>query len=174
MSAVARRASDPCVGSYTSTMVDQKPPRLCSDERATLLALLQYQRESLVRKVSGVDPREADSSPVGSGTSLVWLLDHLDGAESRWVEQRFAGRPVDADAEPESPSLHDAIERYRATWARVDEVVAGATLDDVCRGDDTAPPVNLRWVLAHLLEETARHAGHADILRELVDGETGR
>lgn len=168
----ARRAGDPCIGSYTSTVGDQKPPRLCGDERATLLALLQYQRESLMRKVSGVDPREVGRSPVGSGTTLVWLVDHLDGAESRWVEQRFAGRR--AEVEPASESLDHAIERYRATWARVDEVVAGASLDDVCSGDDAAPPVNLRWVLAHLLEETARHAGHADIIRELVDGETGR
>jgi hypothetical protein len=155
-------------------VVDQKPPRLCGDERSTLLALLQYQRESLVRKASGVDPTEAARSPVPSGTSLLWLLDHLDAAETRWVEQRFAGQPLGADAEPASGSLTHAIERYRATWSRVDEVVASASLDDVCLGDDTTPPVNLRWVLAHLLEETARHAGHADILRELADGETGR
>jgi len=53
-------------------------------------------------------------------------------------------------------------------------VIVAADLDELCRSDDVAPRVNLRWVLAHLLEETARHAGHADILRELIDGETGR
>ena len=67
-----------------------------------------------------------------------------------------------------------AVDAYRATWVRVDAITAAARLDDWCRdvGDD--PPVNLRWVLMHLLEETARHAGHADILRELIDGDTGR
>jgi uncharacterized damage-inducible protein DinB len=151
---------------------DQKPPRLCGDERSTLLALLEYQRESLVRKVTGVDSDAALRSPVQSGTTLVWLLDHLAAAESIWVVKRFAGLRL--DAEPQSRTLELAIERYRATWARVDDVVAASTLDDVCRGDATMPPVNLRWVLAHLLEETARHAGHADILRELVDNATGR
>jgi len=151
---------------------DQKPPRLCSDERSTLHELLQYQRESLVRTAGGVDPDAAVRSPVQSGTLLVWLLDHLAAAESIWVEQRFAGRR--GDAQPASRTLELAIERYLATCTRVDDVVDASTLDDVCRGDDTVPPVNLRWVLAHLLEETARHAGHADILRELIDGATGR
>lgn len=63
---------------------------------------------------------------------------------------------------------------YRDGWVRVDAIVAGADLDQTCRdvGDET--PVNLRWVLVHMLEETARHAGHADVLGELIDGRTGR
>jgi hypothetical protein len=155
---------------------DVKPPRLAADERSNLLALLQYQRESLVRKASGVDPGAAASSPVPSGTSLVWLVEHLATAESVWIEQRFAGLAAEGakDGPLEGHALDRAIGRYRATWARVDAVIAGAELDDWCRADDVVPPVNLRWVLVHLLEETARHAGHADILRELVDGETGR
>jgi Protein of unknown function (DUF664) len=154
-------------------VADQKPPRLAGDERATLLALLQYQRESLVRKVIGLDEAAASHVAVPSGTTLVWLVEHLASAESSWVEARFAGRPTTAPAAP-AASLDAAIARYRATWSRVDEVLADAELDDVCRADEVTPPVNLRWVLAHLLEETARHAGHADILRELVDGTTGR
>jgi hypothetical protein len=60
-------------------------------------------------------------------------------------------------------------------WSEVDAVVEQApTLDQECPTFDEGPVVNLRWVLAHLLEETARHAGHADILREIVDGSTGR
>jgi hypothetical protein len=157
-------------------VADLKPPRLAADERSTLLALLQYQRESLVRKASGVDPAMAASSPLPSATSLVWLVEHLATAESVWIEQRFAGLAAEdpKDGPLEGHELERAVERYRATWTRVDGVIAGAELDDRCRADDVAPPVNLRWVLAHLLEETARHAGHADILRELVDGETGR
>jgi hypothetical protein len=67
-----------------------------------------------------------------------------------------------------------AVDGYRATWIRVDAVVAAASLDAECRNVGDEGPVNLRWVLMHLLEETARHAGHADILRELIDGVTGR
>ena len=63
---------------------------------------------------------------------------------------------------------------YRAAWARADAVAAAASLDQPCRPSSGQTPVNLRWVLTHLLEETVRHAGHADILRELIDGTTGR
>jgi hypothetical protein len=67
------------------------------------------------------------------------------------------------------------VSQYRATWSTVDALVVGADgPDDRCRGEETLPPVTLRWVLAHLLEETARHAGHADIIRELIDRAVGR
>jgi uncharacterized damage-inducible protein DinB len=149
---------------------------LHGDERETLQALLQYQRESLIRKVSGVEEESARSSPVGSGTTLLWLMTHMARAESLWILYRFAGRDADRpdDIAGSAESLVGAVEQYRRTSQRVDEVVAAASLDELCRdvGDET--PVNLRWVLLHLLEETARHAGHADILRELIDGQTGR
>jgi len=63
---------------------------------------------------------------------------------------------------------------YRSTSSRVDAVVAGADLDDEATRTATDAAVNLRWILVHLIEELARHAGHADILRELLDGTTGR
>jgi hypothetical protein len=157
-------------------MTDQKPPRLVGGERSTLCALLQYQRESIVRKVAGVDDDTARQSPVPTGTSLLWLLEHLARAETLWVCRRFAGLDVSLpdDTVGAQDTVAGAVEQYRDTWARVDAIVADASLDDLCRdvGDDS--PVDLRWVLAHLLEETARHAGHADILRELIDGQTGR
>jgi len=157
-------------------MVDRKPPRLARDERATLLALLQYQRESLARKLEGIDDDDARRSPVPSGTSLLWLVQHLATAESLWVRVRFAGEDVDpAAGESLDASVAEALARYRQTWAEVDAAIAASTsLDATCRNDAADPPVSLRWVIAHLLEETARHAGHADILRELVDGDTGR
>jgi hypothetical protein len=157
---------------------DQKPPRLDGDERETLLALLQYQRLSLVRKATGVDDASARRSMVGSGTTLLWLMKHMARAEITWVLFRFAGEDVviPDDQFTDDDSLTSAIDVYTATWPRVDAVVSAApTLDEHClrRSDDEAP-VNLRWILTHLLEETARHAGHADILRELIDGTTGR
>jgi Protein of unknown function (DUF664) len=156
---------------------DQKPPRLEGSERETLRALLQYQRDSLVRKVVGVDEEAARRSPVGSGTTLLWLVKHMSVAETRWIVRRFAGQPVDLPSDAVGPddTLATAIDGYRHTWERVDAVVAAApSLEETCRELGGEAPVNLRWVLMHLLEETARHAGHADILRELADGQVGR
>lgn len=157
-------------------MPDVKPPRLVRGERETLHALLQYHRESLVRKVAGLDDAAARRRFVDSDTTLLWLVKHAAGAEARWVLWSFA-RELDANPSdgvlPED-TLAGAVERYRDTWARVDAVIAAASLDDRCPASSGDDMVNLRWIVAHLLEETARHAGHADILRELIDGETGR
>ena len=92
-----------------------------------------------------------------------------------WLAIRFAGQDVELPDETVQPN--DTIESvsaaYRAAWAQSDAIAAAASLDDLCRKHPEPVP-NLRWVLAHMLEETARHAGHADILRELIDGSTGR
>ena len=157
-------------------MADRKPPRLAGTERETLLALLQFQRDSLIRKVDGVDEAAARQSPVGSGTTLLWLLKLLAQAEIRWLVIRFAALdapPPDDTVQPDDTTA-SVIAGYRAASAQADAVARTAELDEPCRGDDSGEPVNLRWVLAHLLEETARHAGHADIVRELIDGSTGR
>jgi uncharacterized damage-inducible protein DinB len=156
--------------------VDRKPPRLDGGEREVLLALLQFQRESVVRKVAGVSDEDAARSPLASGTSLLWLVGHLADAEHLWFVDRFAGLGSAPPPPPAPSTLAEAVDRYRAMWARVDEVLAGAPdLDELCRNPQPElEPVNLRWVLAHLLEETARHAGHADVLAELLDGRTGR
>jgi hypothetical protein len=157
-------------------VADRKPPRLAATERETLLALLQYQRDSLIRKVDSVDEVVARQSPVASGTTLLWLLKHLAQAEIRWVMIRFAALDATLPDDTVQPgdTTASVIAGYRAASARADAVVRAAGLDEPSRGEDSGEPVNLRWVLAHLLEETARHAGHADILRELIDGSTGR
>ena len=157
-------------------MADQKPPKLEGDERETLIALLQYQRGSLVKKVNGVSEAAARQSPLASGTSLLWLIKHMARAESLWILHRFAGQVCDIDdaVRPED-TIDSAVAAYVATWRQVDSVVGACpTLDETCRNAGEDAPVNLRWVLMHLLEETARHAGHADVLRELLDGDTGR
>ena len=158
-------------------MSDLKPPRLAADERATLLALLQFQRESMLRKVDGLDDDTAARRLVESDTTLLWLVQHLAHAETLWLQVRFRGDDrgvLDVLAVETGTTLTEAVAAYRATWARVDAIVAAHELDDLVTDDQELGPVNLRWILGHLLEETARHAGHADILRELVDGSTGR
>jgi uncharacterized damage-inducible protein DinB len=158
-------------------MTDRKPPKLVDDERVTLHALLQYQRDSVVRKVDGVSDEAARRELVGSGTTLLWLVKHLAQAELLWLAHRFAGEAVrvvpDATVVA-GDTLAEAIDTYRATWSRVDAIARAADLNDRCHDTGDESQANLRWVLMHLLEETARHAGHADILRELIDGDTGR
>ncbi len=161
---------------YSVVVPDIKPPRLAGSEAEILRALLQYQRDSLLRKVADLDEAAARWSPVGTGTSLLWLVQHMARAEITWVLHRFAGDDVVVPGDQPGPgdTLQDVTARYRQAWQQADAVASGTRLDELCRRPDADPPVSLRWVLMHLLEETARHAGHADIVRELIDGRTGR
>lgn len=158
-------------------MADQRPERLAAGEVDTLTGLLAFQRASLARKVEGVSEESARRRFVGSDTTLLWLVKHLTMAEVRWFAIRFAGQDV---AEPpedvaDDDTVPDALAAYRDACTRSEAIVAAApSLDEPCRAIDDGPRPNLRWVLAHMLEETARHAGHADIIREIIDGATGR
>ena len=142
-----------------------------------MLELLQFQRESVVRKVEGISDADAAGAATATGTSLLWLVQHLRRAELIWVLWRFAGQDVVVpdDAVRLDESVTESVGAYRAMWADVDEVLdASPDLEAECANIGALPQVNLRWVLMHLLEETARHAGHADILREQLDGAVGR
>lgn len=158
--------------------MDARPARVVDDERRTLLTHLQFQRDSLLRKIGGLAPAEQRWSPVGSGTSLLWLLRHAGFAESIWILDRFARLDLDGDLLCNDLQPDDTFEvlehRYRSVWELVDRVVTDHDLHARCRVDDDMPDSDLRWVVVHLCAETARHAGHADILRELLDGTTGR
>ncbi|MCU1401449.1 MAG: hypothetical protein JWN62_4558 [Acidimicrobiales bacterium] len=154
-------------------MTDHKPPRLTGDERAVVTSLLAYQRASLLKKLDGIDNAQAAASPIASGTSLLWLINHVADAEAAWVLRRFAGHAETGVGDHE-PTIEAAIRRYRAVSDESDVLIAQSSLDELCRAPDSEPVPDLRWVITHLLEETARHAGHADILRELIDGSTGR
>ena len=154
-------------------MPDEKPPRVTGDERAVATSLLAYQRNSLLRKFDGIDDAQAAASPVASGTSLLWLINHVADAEATWMLRRFAGQD-DTSVGDHEPTIDAAIRRYRAVCDESDVLIAHSSFDELCRAPDSEPVPDLRWVVCHLLEETARHAGHADILRELIDGSTGR
>lgn len=162
---------------YHRPVVDHKPPRPIADERTTLLALLSYQRESLIGKLDGLDARSATAVSVSSGTTLLWLVQHMATAETLWMVHRYLGeqpKPDDPGAAPTGTVDH-AVAEYRRAAGRTDAIATGGDdLDQLCATTGMESSVSLRWVLTHLLEETARHAGHADILRELTDGETGR
>lgn len=158
-------------------MPDLRPPRFAGDERQTLMALWRYHHESFLRKLDGVSDLDGARRLVGSDTTLIWLADHLAEAGHTWIVERFLGQPLDPPATAAaSETVSGAAERCRRAFAEVTAIVDDHDLDELAatpvHGD--AEPVNLRWIVAHLLEETARHAGHADILRELIDGSTGR
>jgi Protein of unknown function (DUF664) len=157
-------------------VTDLKPPKTNAGELETLMTALQFQRDSFVRKVSGISDEQARRRLVPSDTTLLWLTEHVRYAEIIWFRWRFAGEDVDlpSDMRMAAASIDEAVDAYRDEWPRLDEIVLGASgLDRLCVREP-GEAVNLRWVVTHLIEEIARHAGHADILRELVDGETGR
>ncbi len=156
-------------------------------ELETLRGILDENRAIMLWKLDGVDDRRLGWSPVGSGTSLGGLVKHLARVELWWVCDAFAGQDVAwADGRPwtkDDPGTEWEIgagdtvasirELYAAAVARADAVLDGATDADARCARPGQEHRSLRWVLTHMIEETARHAGHADIIRELADGTTG-
>jgi hypothetical protein len=140
-----------------------------------LLAYLDQYREIMVWKIEDVDEAQARFRPTDRANSLLNLVVHLTGVEWSWSEQVIAGNEVKRDRDAEFKDIDDrgvaaAIEAYRAAAARTNEIVRTMEPGEACRGE---AGFSVRWVLLHLLEETARHVGHADITRELIDGRTG-
>jgi uncharacterized damage-inducible protein DinB len=159
-------------------MPDRRTPFLLAGERETLRAFLDYLRESLILKVVDLDEDAARRSTVPSGTSLLGLIKHLTGVEVGWFQFAFAGQDVaipSGEIEP-TDSVASAVTAYQVAARVSNQIVSESNdLDRLCdRAPTTPEPLSLRWVLVHMLEETARHAGHADILREQIDGQVGR
>lgn len=156
------------------------------DERAMLLAFLRAQRATLVVKCAGLEAELARCSVEPSTLSLLGLVRHLAAVERRWFRQVLAGQDAPArfstDAEPDNDFdgavpdaavIAEAWEAWREEVAFADHFAAAAADLDVAGVDSWRGPVSLRWVLIHLVEEYARHNGHADLLRERIDGAIG-
>ena len=154
-------------------------------EREALTSFLDAQRIGLIRKVEGVGDEPARRTPTASSLSLLGLVKHCTTWEQRWFQVIVAGRPSpdgwpevrseprDADLVPvESDTVAHWIEAYREQFEQSNEIVASMSLDDDCARVDIVE-CNVRYVLFHMIEETARHAGHADIIRETLDGVRG-
>lgn len=151
-----------------------------SDERTALLAYLDAQRQALRRSLIGLTEFQARQVSSASTLSLVTLLHHVTRVERRWAVVSLAGRtdpelwPVTdwgADFRVGSEvRIGTLLEAYAAAAAETEQIVAGfEDMGDACRGDESEQ-LSVRWLLLHLIEETARHAGHADIIRESIDG----
>jgi len=146
-----------------------------NSEIEMLLAYLDQYRDIMVWKIEDLDETQARFRPTPGGNSLLNLIVHLAGVEWSWSEQVIAGNEIDRDRDAEfreidSLGVPAAIDAYRKAGARTNEIARSLSPDDACAGEKG---FSVRWVLLHLIEETARHAGHADITRELVDGKTG-
>ncbi|MGY5309547.1 DinB family protein [Nocardia gipuzkoensis] len=153
---------------------DTPPPRTGSSEAEVLRGFLDYLRASIAAKVEDAPEPQVRTAAVPSGTNLLGLLRHLTYVErSIFVGDRVTDWPATFQAAPED-TVADVVARYREAVERANEILDGCTdlSAPVPRPDRPAP--SLRWALTHMIEETGRHAGHADILRELIDGSTGR
>jgi hypothetical protein len=160
-------------------------PPLVGDEREILTAYLDWHRQTFELKCAGVPPErlsERDVPP--SGLSLHGLARHLAGVERWWFRTQFVGEDVPmlyySDDDPNQDfddldgDVAEALAVWRAECERSREIVANAaSLDETGTHAATGNPVSLRRVMVHLIAEYARHNGHADLLRERIDGATG-
>jgi hypothetical protein len=152
-------------------------------EKETLVAFLDFQRATLRWKCDGLTPEQLGTAAVEpSGLTLHGLIRHLTEVEVGWFVGTFTAEPVvyayssaekpDADWTELDPAAYaDDLRRYDEAVHRARAAIADLEPGDV--GEDEGTRFTLRWVLAHMIEEYARHNGHADLLRERLDGATG-
>jgi hypothetical protein len=145
-------------------------------ELEQLHAQLAGLRSGVLKKLEGLSEADARRSTVGSGTNLAGVVQHLTFVESKWFEEVVAGGTAKGNRSMQvdpSVSLRTVRANYRAAGEASDRIIEAI-------GDPNAPVSvkgkgrNLRWAMLAVIEETARHAGHADIIREQIDGQTGR
>ncbi|WP_330230529.1 DinB family protein [Nocardia sp. NBC_00508] len=160
----------------TTTRRDTPPPRTGSSETEILRGFLDYLRAGITAKVDGAPEPQVRTAVVPSGTNLLGLLNHLTVVErSMFLGDKVTDWQATFQAAP-TDSVADVVARYRDTVERANEVLDECTDlgAPVPRSRPGRPAPTVRWALTHMIEETGRHAGHADILRELIDGTTGR
>jgi len=156
-----------------------------------MLAWLTYHRRTLARKIDGLTGEQAVARSTVSELTLLGLVRHMTEVERGWIAEEFGegyGTPRGPAelpplySRPDSPNADfeeldpDQLDRDLAAWRaemdRSDRIVAGRSLDDAT-SNERRGPISLRWILWHVFEEYARHNGHADIIREAIDGAVG-
>jgi uncharacterized damage-inducible protein DinB len=159
------------------------------DERSVLTTMLDYARDTVHAKCAGLTEEDARRAPLPGSPlmTISGIVSHLRRVEYSWLDLTLLG--AEDDPSPWTEEDPDRVMRiaveipiarlladYAASCARYRELVASLDLDTPSRGPLAwrDEPVTLRWILFHLVEETARHNGHLDILREMADGVTGR
>jgi hypothetical protein len=164
-----------------------EPSETLTDPRELLGGYLDYYRGAVLRKLDGMSEEELRGSRLPSGWTPLALLKHLAGVERRWFRWGFAGEQVDNPRVERGPDgrwhvgPEEPVDEVKALFldecARSRRIIAAADLEEVARiggsyGQADSRPT-LIWILFHVLQEYARHAGHLDVVRELADGTVG-
>jgi len=166
-------------------ITDRNEPGPVGTERAQLEGWLDYHRKTLLTKCAGLTAEQlATASVPPSNLTLLGLLRHMAEVERSWFRKRFAGEQMGSiwitdeqpDAEFENVDPVSAEDDYAVFLREIDlarAVVVGRDLDDTYHNAFFDAPMDLRWIFLHMIEEYARHNGHADFIRERIDGATG-
>ncbi len=156
-----------------------------ADERTTLTEFLEWQRATLARKCDGLSPEQLRTRSAPPSTlSLLGVLRHMADVERWWFRINLAGEDLEAiystDDDPDgdfdnvdAAEPDEVLASWRAECERARAIVAEHQLEDKGRNRNNGRVMTLRWTLVHMVEEYSRHNGHADILRERIDGATG-
>jgi uncharacterized damage-inducible protein DinB len=160
-------------------------PPYAADERTMLVSFLDYFRETMCMFVDDLTPEQLRWTPADGSNSIASIIRHLWYVEEWWFHECLQGLkpelPYDPDGDqdqdfvvPDQLTATELVDTYRGVWERANAAIAQMPLETVAKHPKGAERgVTLRWILVHMIEETARHAGHADITRQLIDGRTG-
>ena len=161
-------------------------PPYAADERTMLVSFLDYFRETMCAFVEGLSPEQLRWIPCEGANSIGGVIRHLWYVEEWWFHTSLLDLPREFPWDDDDPNEDqdfvvpdgltgdELIASYRAQCARSNAIIDGMSIDEVAKHERSAKRgVTLRWILVHMIEETARHAGHADITRQLIDGRTG-
>ncbi len=172
------------VAMWSAPQITRRPEPVIADERASLEAWLDYHRDTLRMKCAGLSGEQlAQRSCEPSSLSLLGLVRHMSEVERSWFRRRFAGQTVDllycSDEDPDGDFDNVDPAMAETDLATLDtevdlarEVCAGHALEETFQ-TGRGNTLDLRWIYVHMIEEYARHNGHADLLRERIDGVTG-
>ena len=152
-------------------------------EKEVLTGFLDHYRATIIAICEGLSDEDLRRPMVPSGTTLLGMIKHLAYVERGWFQETIAGDQVEYPFDADDPDADLRIERdesteeildlYRSECSRSRQIIETVSLDDLVKGEERSADYNVRWVIVHMIEETARHAGHADIIREQLDGSTG-
>ncbi len=162
---------------------DPRPPiPKVADERTQLIAFLDHYRETVILKVRGLTLEQATRRLVPSETTLLGMIKHLVSVEGHWFRTALHDETLPVPYSWEDPdgdfriepgeTVEGIVAAYRGAIVASRRAIEGVGLDTIARRGTPGYP-SLRWILIHMIEETARHAGQADILREQTDGAIG-
>lgn len=166
----------------SESLVTRSQPTESGNERDTLTQVLDFLRATVVMKATGVSDEQAESRSVpASDLTIAGLVKHLTGVERFWFSIDFAAHDLEEPWTQDDPhgnfrigpaeTIDGLIASYVDECERSRGAIAGASLSDTARAEGM--DFNLRYALTHMVEETARHCGHLDLLREQIDGTTG-